>query len=149
MDKPEYNFGDLVHVDGYWPRIFIVDGYREERFYYPNEQWTDLVYELHDAHTAEWVEADEDDLFLVETADKADEYLAEKPVIIFGMEAVTMQKPPANVKNEIKHKEMTEKINNLLEIRHWNRIMHVKTGDDSFDDRAFAIDCELKKLTDD
>jgi hypothetical protein len=76
-----FNFFDLVRVDGYWPRVFRVDGYRSEHWRYPNEQWTETVYELVDAHTGEFLEADVEDLTLVETADKADAWLAANPAM--------------------------------------------------------------------
>jgi hypothetical protein len=69
-----FNFGDLVRVDGYWPRVFKVDGYHIDTWHYPNESWTETVYDLVDAYTGEFLEADIDDLTLAETADKADEY---------------------------------------------------------------------------
>jgi hypothetical protein len=71
-----FNFFDLVRVDGYWPRVFRVDGYHIDTWRYPNETWTETVYELVDAHTGEFLEADVEDLTLVETADKAEEWLA-------------------------------------------------------------------------
>lgn len=62
------NFGDIVRVAGYQTRLFQVDGYRTEHWHYPDEEWTDVVYELTDIHTGEWLEADLADLTIVAPA---------------------------------------------------------------------------------
>jgi hypothetical protein len=173
-----FNFGDLVRVDGYWPRVFKVDGYRREHWVYPNEEWTDVVYELHDVGNLEFIEADMADLTLVETADKADAYLMANPP---HYEATAPVRPDwvedltnfnAQLKaNERREMEMTRKptareisakeaeqkkaarkargaeIDNLLDLRNWAADMLAKTNNEEFGDRVFAIDCELKKLT--
>jgi hypothetical protein len=173
MSEIFFNFGDLVRVDGYWPRVFKVDGYREDKYHYPGEIWTDLVYELYDIANSEWLEADVEDLTLVVEADKADDYLAanppnyevpaqEKPewmTFMFGGDE-TMSKPKEPRKptaREISAKEAEEKkqarkargeeIDNLLDLRSWAADMLAKTNNEEFGDRVFAIDCELKKLT--
>jgi hypothetical protein len=74
MSAP-FNFGDLVRVVGYHPRVFKVDGYHTDTWHYPNETWTETVYELVDAYTGDWIEAEAEDLTLVVSADKAEEYL--------------------------------------------------------------------------
>lgn len=77
-DRPK--FGDLVGVAGYGARVFQVDGYRTELRYYPDEEWIDIVYELTDVQTGEWLEADIDDLSIVAPAADAAEFLAaQKP----------------------------------------------------------------------
>ncbi|NRG33922.1 hypothetical protein [Niallia circulans] len=73
--QPQFNFGDLVRVAGYWPQVFVVDGRRKEHYEYPDEEWTEMVYELHGAFTLEWLEADVEDLTLVAPAANAEEYL--------------------------------------------------------------------------
>lgn len=168
-----FNFFDLVRVDGYWPRVFRVDGYHIDTWRYPNETWTETVYELVDAHSGEFLEADVEDLTLVETADKAEAYLAANPApaqspapikpewmsIMFGGDE-TMSKPKeprkptarelsAKEAEERKQarKERGEQIDNLLDLRNWASEMLAKTNDEAYGDRVFAIDCELKKLT--
>jgi hypothetical protein len=167
-----FNFGDLVRVDGYWPRVFKVDGYRSEHWQYPNEEWTDMVYELHDVANTEFIEADVEDLTLVETADKAEEYLAKNPpdyevpaqekpdwmTFMFGGDEMMSQskEPRKPTPREISAKEAEERkaarkvraaeIDNLLEIAHWNRSMLEKTNDERYGDQLFAIEAELKKL---
>jgi hypothetical protein len=167
-----FNFFDLVRVDGYWPRVFRVDGYRIEHWRYPNETWTDMVYELVDAHTGEFLEADVEDLTLVETADKADDWLAANPAptdapqisfaidvshFMKGAETMAKQEPRKPTARELsaqlakEQKEMRKKrgeqIDNLLDLRNWAADMLAKTGNEEFGDRVMAIDCELKKLT--
>lgn len=175
MNKPSYHFGDIVSIAGYHPQVFIVDGYREERYYYPNEQWTDLVYELHCANSGEWIEADDDDLSLVVQAEQADEYLAVNPApapmratdasgllsFMFGGDDMQFGRNPEPAPRkptarELSAKEAEERkairkaraaeIDNLLEQRKWYADMLVKTNNEDFGDRVFAIDCELKKM---
>jgi hypothetical protein len=167
-----FNFGDLVRVDGYWPRVFRVAGYRREQWHYPNERWEDIVYELHDVGNLEFIEADMVDLTLVETEDQADEYLAanppnyeapaqEKPewmtFMFGGDETMSKAKEPRKpTAREISAKEAEERraarkargeeIDNLLDIAQWNRSMLEKTNDERYGDQLFAVEAELKKL---
>ncbi|MEH7246525.1 hypothetical protein V7114_06970 [Neobacillus niacini] len=173
MNKPQFTFGDIVIVAGYHPQVFIVDGYREENYHYPNETWTDLVFELHCARSGVWLEADEEDLTFVAPAEEADRYLAENPphepmhmetsdVIswMFGGEEMNFGRKPEQPRKptarEISAKEAEERkaarkacadeIDNLLEMAQWYRKMLEKTSDESYGDRLFAVEAELKKL---
>jgi hypothetical protein len=172
MNKPEYNFGDLVRVNGYFPRLFEVDGIRTEHWQYKDESWVDTVYEVYDVLSSDWIECSEEDITLVAEADKADEYLAANPpnyeapapaqpdwmTFINGGEE-TMSKPKEPRKptaREISAKEAEERraarkargeqIDNLLDIAQWNRRMLEKTNDERYGDRLFAVEAELKKL---
>ena len=164
-----FHFGDLVRVDGYWPRVFKVDGYYTDTWHYPNEQWTETVYELVDAYNGEFLEADVEDLTLAETADKAEDFIAKNPTPtdypqqisfaidvshLIGMGAETMRKPTAREisameadRRKAERKERGEQIDNLLDLRNWAAGMLEKTGNEAYGDRVFAIDAELKKLT--
>jgi hypothetical protein len=173
MNKPEFNFGDLVRIAGYYPRLFEIDGRRIERWQYPNEDWTDIVYEVYDVLTSDWIECAEEDLTLVVEADKADEYLAANPpdyvvpsqetpqwmtFMFGGDETMSKAKEPRKpTAREISAKEAEERkaarnargaeIDNLLDLRIWAADMLAKTNNEEFGDRVFAIDCEMKKLT--
>jgi hypothetical protein len=164
-----FNFGDLVRCDGSWPRVFKVDGYHVDNWFYPNEQYTEVVFDLVDAYTGEFLEADYEDLTLVETADKAEEYLRINPapaepkryaidVSHLLKEAETMAKEERKLtareisgieadKRKKERKEKALQIDDLLDIRKWNSDMLAKTNNEDYGDRVFAIDCELKKLT--
>lgn len=170
----KFNFGDIVKVSGYWPRVFRIDGYRNEEYHYPGEIWTDIVYELIDAHCYEWIEADEDDLTLVAPAHKADEYLAKNPAPNEDRNATdlsesipwrtikrtgddnmakqerqpTARELSAKAAEEKKtaRKQKAEEIDNLLDMRNWYADQFEKTADVEYCDRVFATDCELKKL---
>jgi hypothetical protein len=171
-DEPIFfNFGDLVRADGMWPRVFRVDSYHVDKWYYPNETWTETVYELVDAHTGEFLEADVEDLTLVETADKADDWLAANPAPKQGLNlsdwAIDISKYFGGVTNMAKQeprkptarelsaqlakesKELRKKraaeIDNLLDLRNWAADMLAKTNDEAYGDRIFALDAELKK----
>jgi hypothetical protein len=172
MNKPEFNFGDIVRVNGYYPRLFEIDGRRIENWQYAEEQWTDIVYEVYDVLTSDWIECAEEDLTLVVEADQADEYLAANPpdyevpapsmpdwmTFISGGDE-TMSKPEQPRKptaREISAQEAEEKkqarkarateIDNLLDIAQWNRSMLEKTNDERYGDQLFAVEAELKKL---
>jgi hypothetical protein len=155
-EKPQvdFNFGDLVRVDGYWPRVFRVLGYRNESYFYPNENWSEIVYELTDASSGEWLEADEADLTLAETADNAEAWLRENPPTQPHTSVkIKPEKPSARElsaqeaeKRKSERKTRAEQIDNLLDIANWNRRMLDKTSDDAYGDRLFAVEAELKKL---
>lgn len=171
MNKPEFTFCDLVRVSGYWPRVFQVDGYREEHWHYIDESYTVVVYELYDVGNNDWIEAEMSDLTLVADAGQADEYLAANPAPVepstsfinyaelYGMEgAVNMakneRKPTARElsaieadKRKKERKERAAQIDNLLDQRNWYAGMLAKSNDESYGDRVVAIDAELKKLT--
>jgi hypothetical protein len=44
-------------------------------------------------------------------------------------------------------KKRAEQIDNLLDMRIWASKMLEKTNNEEYGDKVFAIDCELKKLT--
>lgn len=172
-----FKFGDLVRCDGSWPRVFKVDGYHVDNWFYPNEQYTEIVFDLVDAHTGEFLEADYEDLTLVETADKAEEYLRINPapaeqntdwkadvmnslrqIEEYERGMVGMAKEPRKLtareisgieadKRKKERKEKAIQIDNLLDIASWNRKMLSQTNDEAYGDALFAVEAELKKLT--
>jgi hypothetical protein len=172
MNKPKYNFGDLVRVNGYFPRLFEIDGRRIENWQYPDEEWTDMVYEVFDVLTSDYIECCEDDITLVATADKAEEYLAANPpdyeaptpmmpdwmtFLIGGEETMSKPKEPhkpsarelsAQIAEEKKilRKKRAAEIDNLLDQRNWYADMLAKTNNEEFGDRLFAVEAELKRL---
>jgi hypothetical protein len=158
---PQYNFGDLVKVNGYWPRIFQVDGKRTELWQYPDEEWTDVVYELYDVANNDWIEAIDEDLTFVADAAQADEYLRANPApmtksttmdlshIWPGMKStVIVQQAPAKPTRDEKA-ERAAKIDELLDQRNWYSGALERTNNEDFGDRIMAIDCELKRLVGD
>jgi hypothetical protein len=174
MNKPEFNFGDIVRINGYYPRLFEIDGIRTEHWQYKDESWVDTVYEVYDVLSSDWIECAEEDITLVVEADQAEEYLAanppdyevpaqEKPewmTFMFGGEEKAMSKPKEPRKptaREISAREAEEKkaarkaraaeIDNLLDLRIWAADMLAKTNNEEFGDRVMAIDCELKKMS--
>lgn len=175
MNKPTYNFGDIVKINGYYPRLFEIDGRRIEHWQYAEEDWTDIVYEVYDVLTSDWIECAEEDITLVAEADQAEEYLAANPpnyeatapimpdwaTFIYGGEGIAMSKPKEPRKptaRELSAKEAEEKkaarkaraaeIDNLLDLRIWASDMLAKTNNEEYGDRAFAIDAKLKQLID-
>lgn len=174
MNKPTYNFGDLVRVNGYYPRIFEVDGRRIENWQYPDEDWTDIVYEVFDVASCDYIECCEDDMTLVVEADKAEEYMEANPpayevqapvypdwamdimrTLNEGAEKVakperklTAREISAQLAEErkIMRKKRAEQIDNLLDMRIWAADMLAKTNDEAYGDRVMAIDNELRKL---
>jgi hypothetical protein len=172
MNKPQYNFGDIVRINGYFPRLFEIDGRRIETWQYAEEQWTDIVYEVYDVLTSDWIECAEEDITLVVEADQAEEYLAKNPpdyevqaqekpewmtFMFGGDETMNGSKEPRKpTAREISAREAEEKkaarkaraaeIDNLLDLRIWAADMLAKTNNEEFGDRVFAIDTKLKEL---
>jgi hypothetical protein len=162
--------GDLVTVDGYEGRFFMVIGYSLIRNCLPEEEYNEVVYEVLDAVTGEFLEADGEDVEFVTDAEHAAKYLDENPPApiqpisfaidvshLIGMGAETMakqeRKPTARElsaaeadRRKAERKERGEQIDNLLDLRNWAAGMLEKTGNEAYGDRVFAIDCELKKL---
>lgn len=155
MEKAQFNFGDLVRVAGYGDRLFSVDGWRVVQYCYPDEEWTDVVYELADAHSEDWLEADVEDLTLVATADKAGEYLAQHEPIRKGSEmlmaffGVDFARKP-NVSPEIerynKQRDRERRINELLDERNDYARLLAEFGDEEYKARIEKIDKELRKI---
>jgi hypothetical protein len=80
--QPQPTHGDLVRVNGYGNRVFQVESYYDQRWYYVDEQWTDRIYELFDMGNADYIEADAENLTLITDASQADEYLRANPAPI-------------------------------------------------------------------
>jgi hypothetical protein len=168
-DGEEFEFeipadhGDLVTVDGYDGRFFMVIGFQLIRNCLPEEEYNEVVYEVLDAVTGEFLEADGEDVEFVTDAEHAAQYLAENPpeykAPIYKVKgAETMAKPErkptprelsAQIADERKamRKKRAEQIDNLLDMRIWASKMLEKTNNEEYGDKVFAIDCELKKLT--
>lgn len=165
MSKSFFQFGDLVRVDGYGDRIFEVLGYRVEQYYYPDQQHTDIVFELSDAHTLEWLEADENDLTLICREDQSEEYLANAPlpqsqaqVILFLAEGTPTEAPVERKltareqssreaeSRKLLRKIMNEIIDDLLVQRKNYEELYKAWGDEAYNDKIFAIDAEINKL---
>lgn len=152
MSEQKFNFGDLVRVSGYDDRIFSVDGWRVEQHYYPDEKWTDVVYDLTDVHNAEWLEAVVDDLELVEKAEKAAEYKpkekgGEIPMSILDFSGGGRQVRVApEIERHNKARERERKVNKLLDERNDMRILHEMFGDDQYKKRIEEIDKELRSV---
>lgn len=167
--------GDLVTVDGYDGRFFMVIGYQLIRNCLPEEAYNEVVYEVLDAVTGEFLEADGEDVEFVTDADHASAYLAENPPDYEApLHSVDMSDWMIDISNyaggvtnmakqerkptarEISAKEAEEKkaarkaraaeIDNLLDLRKWYADMLEKTNDEDFGDRVFAVDAMLKEL---
>jgi hypothetical protein len=179
-DGEEFEFaipaehGDLVTVDGYDGRFFMVIGYQLIRNCLPEEEYNEVVYEVLDAVTGEFLEADGEDVDFVTDAEHASAYLADYPPEYeatapilpdwakdvyqkYERGAMNMAKPERKpMAREISAKEAEERkaarkargeeIDNLLDLRNWAADMLVKTNNEEFGDRVMAIDAELKKL---
>jgi hypothetical protein len=170
-DGEEFEFtvpaahGDLVTVDGYEGRFFMVIGFQLIRNCLPEEAYNEVVYEVLDAVTGEFLEADGEDVEFVTDADHASAYLAENPPeynepipkYTGGVTNMAKQEPRKPTAREISAKEAEEKkqarkargeqIDNLLDLRNWATDMLAKTNNEEYGDRVMAIDTELKKLT--
>jgi hypothetical protein len=164
--------GDLVTVDGYEGRLFMVIAYQLIRNCLPETAFNEIVYEVIDAYNGEYLEVDGEDVEFVTDAGQADEYIRANPeptewradVMNFarqideyekGLKAMakeprkpTARELSAQLAKEQKEmrKKRGEQIDNLLDLRNWAADMLAKTGNEEFGDRVFALDAELKKL---
>jgi hypothetical protein len=161
-----FQFGDLVRVDGYGDRVFEVLGYRIESHYYPQQPYyTEVVFDLLDVHTNEYLEADENDLTLVCREAEAEQYIAKMPlpqsqaqVILYLAEpSATAEQTQrkltpreessreAELRKELR-KLKAEIIDDLLDrIRDYRRL-YAMFGDEEFNDVVFALEAEINKL---
>jgi hypothetical protein len=152
MSEQKFNFGDLVRVEGYEDRVFCIHGKRVEQFFYPGEEWTDVLYELTDVQTADWLDAFEEDLRLVIAADKADEYLklipkgGDEPV--FDFEPIRKPKPTPENERYNKQRERERKINELLDERNDYAVLLAEFGDDKYAQKIKEIDRKLSNYAD-
>ncbi|MDQ0214426.1 hypothetical protein J2S13_000822 [Oikeobacillus pervagus] len=73
----EYSFffGDLVKVKGYEKDLFQVVGLRTEVWRYKEDSWEDVIYELTRIPDGEWLEAHEDELYLIADSEHANRFL--------------------------------------------------------------------------
>lgn len=150
--------GDLVTVDGYDGRFFMVIAYQCIRNCLPEEEYNEVVFEVLDAVTGEFLEADGEDVEFVTDAEHAVQYLRENPApnIIGGVANMAEQEPrkptarelSAQIAEERKilRKRREAEIDNLLEQRKWYADMLAKTNDQAYGDRVMAIDAELKSI---
>lgn len=155
MEEAQFNFGDLVTCAGYDDRLFSVDGWRVEQFFYPDEEWTEHIYELTDVHSADWLDADAEDLTLVTTADKADEYLAqhepvrkggEMPMAFFGFDFARKPNVSPEIERYNKQRDRERKVNELLDERNDYALLLAEFGDEEYAGKIAEIDTELGKV---
>jgi hypothetical protein len=158
------DYGDLVTVDGYDRRFFMVIAYQLIRHCTPEEEYNETVFELLDAHTGEYLEADGEDVEFVTDAVNAEKYLATQPaplmpgMTIRDMEALEMKPKRQPTARELSgqeaerrkaaRKEKAARIDELLDQRNWYAAALERTNNEEFGDRVAAIDAELKALSD-
>jgi hypothetical protein len=182
-DGEEFEFeipadhGDLVMVDGYDGRLFLVIAYQCIRNCMPEEEYNEVVYEVLDAVTGEFLEADGEDVEFVTDAGHAADYLSENPPDyseplppsidlsdwmldiskytggVTNMAKKEPKKPSARelsaqIAEERKamRKKKAAEIDNLLDQRNWYADMLAKTNDETYGDRLFAVEAELKRM---
>ena len=151
----KFNFGDLVTCAGYPDRFFTVDSWRVEQHYFPEAEWTETVYELTDVYSAEWLEADEEDLQLVVKADKAEEYLASHKggdvavmftIVDFRGRGGRLPKVAPEIERYNKARERERRINELLDERNDYARLLAEFGDEEYKAKIAEIDAELSKV---
>lgn len=134
------NVGDLVHIAGYWPRLYQIDGYRMETHFYLGETWTECIYELHDVVTFEWAEALPEDLALIVPADQADEYIRE----IY--ETINYK---SEVKEEMPKETKAEQIDRLLDELNDYKRLAAEFGDEEYVNKVEEIKRRLAEVSSD
>jgi hypothetical protein len=151
--KSFFKHGDLVQVDGYETRIFEILGYCVEHYYYPDEQYTDIVFEISDVHTGEILETDETDLTLLCRQPQAQAYVDKLPhVQVYEIDITERKLSPREESSRLAEerkqlrKMKAEIVDDLLDrIRDYRRL-YAMFGDEEFSDVVFALEAEINKL---
>ena len=169
--------GDLVRARGYGDRVFQVESFYDQTWHYPDETWTDRIYELFDVGNADYIEADQSDLTLIADAGQADDYLDANPAPIeptsdwmtFGMsyldingggdETMKAKEPRKPTARELSgqeaerrkqaRKERAARIDELLDARNDTEELAVFFGDKDgeYGAKVAEIDRELAELS--
>jgi len=69
--KQKFNFGDIVRVKGYETELFQIACFTSVYYHYPDALYKEYTYELSRIPDEEWLEAYEEELTLVCTAEQA------------------------------------------------------------------------------
>ena len=144
----KFNFNDLVRVSGYCPKIFRVESYSRTTYHEPNETWTETVYNLICTTTAEFIEADADDLTLVTESTDNSKYIGGEMDMAEQERQPTARELSAKEAEERKaaRKAKAEEIDNLLDRRNFYADQFAQNGDVEDNERVQRIDAELKAL---
>lgn len=124
-----FNIGDLVRVAGYDDDVFQIEGYVYSEYYFIDEEWTELVYELARITDGQWVDAEEEDMSLVAPADQAEDYLRK-------MERKSRQKRVEG-----------SKIDDLLTKLNDYKVLYEHFGDDEYKTEIERIKTKLRRTT--
>lgn len=73
--KQKFNFGDIVRVKGYETELFQIACFTSVYYHYPDALYKEYTYELSRIPDEEWLEAFEEELTLVCTAEQAQDLL--------------------------------------------------------------------------
>ena len=160
MSKVKINIGDLVSVDGYLGRVFQVESRIKTRYEYSDASWLDISYDLTDVNSGEYMIAFDEDIRRLASASQAEKYLAEnKSSDPYSLAEGTWgdvlfypygdgYRPSNESLAKPKPKETKEeRIDNLLDIRNWNRMMFEKTGDATYSEKMAEIDAKLADVS--
>ena len=159
MNKPEYTFTDLVHIVGYGPRIFKIESYRVEHCYAPDEEWSEIVYDLIEVESGQYVECDEEDMRLADgsSVDEAEldgtgidifDFMGGLSALNYEMEETKMaknneRKPTARElsgqeaeRRKQARKDRVAKVDDLLDMYNGYMAMFEQTGEAVYKENA-------------
>lgn len=136
-------FGDIVTVLGYGDALYKVENFTEQTINEPNGKVSEVFYDLTDvADYTNYVIADDEDITVVATADKADEYFAQNPPTDYVKSEVTK----VTKKTEVKTKQAV--IDGLLD--ELNQTMYLievfREADDEYKGKIHEIKRKLKDV---
>lgn len=147
----EYQFfiGDLVQVKGKGSDLYKIIGFRTEIWRSIDEAWEEVRYELARIDDGEWLEAGEEDLFLLAEAEDAEGFMEKLGILYSINQQQKIQKQSLEEKIEAAQDELQQEklIDRLLDIYNDYQALYQWFGDEEYLLIMEAALRELKKLT--
>ncbi|WP_134705059.1 hypothetical protein [Ammoniphilus sp. YIM 78166] len=132
--KQKFNFGDIVRVKGYETELFQIACFTSVYYHYPDALYKEYTYELSRIPDEEWLEAFEEELTLVCTAEQAQDLLR-------SYQAKTRPNTTAP-----QFPSIQDQIDKLLDDHITFMELYTLLGDEDYKSLAYLAFDELKEL---
>lgn len=132
--KQKFNFGDIVRVKGYETELFQIACFTSVYYHYPDTLYKEYTYELSRIPDEEWLEAYEDELTLVCTAEQAQELIQR------------YQSKVQSRTSPLQLPSIQEKIDKLLDDHISFMELYAVLGDEEYKSMAYLAFEELQQL---